>query len=557
MNDSLVLSLGHNSSAILIRGREVVGGYETERLTGTKSDSKFPELPILELKKRFGFRTPMDVYVSHWELFGDVSKMSAKHWNPKVVSEVSGGGHLFQTNEFFTHHDAHAWSAVSFAGSESEFPQTPSDSSYVFVMDGFGTFGEHMSFYRLIDGIPVLLERKFGFGHSLGLLYQYTTAFLGMKQNQDEYKLLAYEAHVEEFSAEVLSRLDEMCGSWSDYYCTALGAYMEPDKTDPLLNVGALPNTAAKVADMLSGVVKASTLSSPDERGRRILCAYFTQKVVEEVVKSFVYKYQPKNVVLVGGLFYNVKLNNLVASMVPGLTCIMPLAGDQGAGLGVYKAINSDFQFPGNLLWGHRDLSRKSFDSQDSREIGLAYFADEDAAFLEVRRQLSANGMVNLVRGAMEYGPRALCNTSTLAVPSPEVARKINHLNARTNEMPFAPVMTEAQAKGLLVDCDRIHKSLDFMICTREYKPGAEIGMMGAAHRFPRQNKYSARPQICRDPRMVEILEEYGPLINTSFNFHGVPIPFSDEQVRYSHVMERARSAEDVPVTVVVGGSEA
>ena len=71
--DGLVLTLGHNSSAILVRDNRIVAGYETERLTGIKSDSAFPEKPIVELEKRFGFRPQTDVYVSHWELVGDVA----------------------------------------------------------------------------------------------------------------------------------------------------------------------------------------------------------------------------------------------------------------------------------------------------------------------------------------------------------------------------------------------------------------------------------------------------------------------------------------------------
>lgn len=549
--NALVLSLGHNSSAILVSDDRIVAGYETERLTGKKSDSIFPELPIRELQRRFELVGPTDLYVSHWELFGEIDRNMPKHWDPKVIREVSAGGHVFSVNPAFTHHDAHAWSAVAFVG--DEFPRSPSDSAYVFVMDGFGTFGEHMSFYRYIDGIPVLLERKYGFGSSLGLLYQYTTAFIGMKQNQDEYKLLAFEAHIDEY-AKFRKKIDEQVVSWSEYYMKAVSAYMEPDKTDPMLNVGALPNTAENVAGMLSSVIK-SLGTTLDERGRRIVCSYFTQRIVEEVVTYFVDKYQPKNLILVGGLFYNVKINNLVTSKVPGLTSIMPLAGDQGAGLGVYKAINPSFEWPGHLFWGPRDLDRKSYEG--ANEMGLLYFDDEDEAFEEIDEQLRTNFLVNVVRGPMEFGPRALCNTSTLARPDLTTAATINHLNNRTNEMPFAPVMTADQATIYLENCDKVHKSLDYMICTRDFRKGTHLDLPGASHKYPDGDRYSARPQITEDPRITELLDRYGPLINTSFNYHGVPIVCTDEQIRHSHAMELARSeTQGVPTTVVIGGKK-
>lgn len=549
MNDAIVLSLGHNSSAVLIKDHRVVCGYETERLTGVKSDSTFPGEAVTEILRWHQITKPLDVYVSHWELFGDVTRMKSKHWDPNFVALLlEGGGRLYQTDDHFTHHDAHAWSVVSFAG--KDFPQKPDDRTYLFVMDGFGTFGEHMSFYRLVDGIPILLERRYGFGSSLGLLYQYTTAYLGMKQNQDEYKLLAFEAHVEEIGSEAIKALDAMCESWSDFYRRSLCMFMEPDKTDPLLSIGALPMTAEKVSNMLSAVVKATGVET--ERHRRIVCAYFTQSLVENVVLMFLEKYRPGNVVLVGGLFYNVKLNNMVSQEVPGKTCIMPLAGDQGAGLGVYASANPDFVFPESLCWGRRDLFSGPVESE-IEEIGIKVCLDPDAGYDLVRDRLKRHGMVNLVRGPMEFGPRALCHTSTLARPTTKVADRINRLNNRTNEMPFAPVMTESQARGRLLDYDKIHKSLDYMICTRNYIPGAEADMMGAAHRYPRQNSYSARPQVTRESWMVSLLEEFGPLINTSANYHGQPIICSNEQIRYMHVMQKSRSSEpDVPTTVVI-----
>lgn len=551
MNDALVLSLGHNSSAVLIRDNRILAGYETERLSGVKSDSSFPKLPILELQKRFKLRDKVDFYVSHWELFGEAKLMKPKHWDPTLVHQIANGGHVFETNPMFTHHDAHAWSAVSFAG---QFPKTPQDNTYVFVMDGFGTFGEHMSFYRYVDGVPILLERKFGFRSSLGLLYQYTTAFLGMKMNQDEYKLLAFEAHIDEYP-EMIDRIDVLAETWVQFYIKSVSAYMEPDVTDPLLDVGALPHVAQAVSEMLEGICKA--LDIQDERARRVVCSYVAQKITEEVVMMFLHKYQPTNIILAGGLFYNVKVNSMVARNVPGKTCIMPLAGDQGAGLGVYSSINPDFRWPEHLFWGIRDLDRGFFDSKEMEDIGIHYFENEDDGFAMVRDQLEEHGLVNLVRGNMEYGPRALCNTTTLGLPDKLTANCINDMNDRTNEMPFAPVVTAEQASYVFEDCDKVHRSLEYMVCTRDYSGKWAHTVPGAAHKYPRQDKFSGRPQITSDPSMVKLLGEYGPLINTSFNYHGVPIPCTDTQIRYSHVMERQRSKYDnVPVTVVIGGSE-
>jgi predicted NodU family carbamoyl transferase len=240
-----------------------------------------------------------------------------------------------------------------------------------------------------------------------------------------------------------------------------------------------------------------------------------------------------KNLLLSGGLFYNVKLNSLIAKEVKGQTCIMPVAGDQGAGLGVYQRHVGDLVWPEHLFWGERNLQIAPNDTWLYGSVNM------DNVKAAIDGALDHEGFVNIVRGAMEFGPRALCNTSTLAIPDPEIGAKINRINDRTNEMPFALVVTQAQADNLFEDCDKIHKSLEYMICTRDFKPGKHVGLMGGAHYYPDRDVYTCRPQITSDPHLVRLLTEHGPLINTSFNFHGVPIVRDGGQIKNTHRMQR------------------
>lgn len=548
--DSLVLTLGHNSSAILIRDNAIVAGFEEERLSGIKSDSHFPEKSIGQLIKLHGLIEPT-IFVSHWELFGQVNAMNKKHWDQEYIQRTFGKPKIFETNDEFTHHDAHAWSAILFA---EPFPCDIADKTMIFVMDGFGTFGEHMSFYKYVDGIPHLVSRKFGFGSSLGLLYQYTTAFLGMKQNQDEYKLLAYEAHIGQVSVSE-KLLNDCIDVYTEKYLTSLASYQLADKTDPMLSIGALPTYAAEVANMLSSVLKIVQNDGPEfsEKERRIIIAHFTQSVVERVVHYFIGEYEPKNLILVGGLFYNVKLNNMISNNIEGKTCIMPLAGDQGAGLGLYKAMHSGFNWPGHLYWGTRTLEEDQFKGIDGIVYATKNTSCEELTQGWIHEFIKNGRIINIVRGSMEFGPRALCHTSTLALPNPIIANEINRVNNRVNEMPFAPVMNQNQAQLLLQDTDKIHKSLEYMICTRDLKPGAIDNLRGAAHKYPKSTKYSARPQITSDPFIGELVQSFGPLINTSFNYHGVPIVYNADQIKHTHAMEQSHESEYPPVTVVIG----
>lgn len=546
--DDLILTLGHNSSAILVRDGKIVAGYEEERMSGIKSDSHFPEQSIQELDNRFGITSPT-IFISHWQLHGDVNLMSPKHWKGSLIKQKFPGSQIFQTNDEFTHHDAHAWSAILFGES---MPCQSKDKTYIFVMDGFGTYGEHISIYRFVDGIPILLTRKYGFGTSLGLLYQYTTAYLGMKQNQDEYKLLAYEAYIEDVAPKILfNNLRKSIETYSEIYLTKLAGFATLDRSDPLLNLGALPVFASSVADMLSAVLVSCTKDQIEltEREKRIVIAYFTQSVVENVVLHFVHEYAPVNVLLVGGLFYNVKLNNLIANEIAGKTCIMPLAGDQGAGLGLYKAMHSGFKWPGHLYWGPRTLKEESFADID----GLIFTKTSDDGWESIRQLVGEGHMVNVVEGNMEFGPRALCHTSTIARPSLQMARDINFVNHRVNEMPFAPLVNATFVHNL-EGFEKIHKSLEYMICTRNLKPGTEQFYQGACHKYPLEDKYTVRPQVVKPNTPIDdLVSEFGPLINTSFNYHGVPIVWNELQIRHTHVMEQSHECSNPPITVVIG----
>jgi predicted NodU family carbamoyl transferase len=550
MMDALCLTLGHNSSAILIRNGKILGGYETERLTKVKADSSFPELPIKELYNRFSIEPDVEIMVGHWSLDGTLESMVKKHWNPEFIKTMFPKASIQSLGPTFTHHDSHAYSAMCFAG--PEFPREPVDNSFVFVMDGFGTFGEHMSAYKLYGNVAVLQWRKFGFGTSMGLFYQYTTGYLGMKQNQDEYKLLAYEAYIEDAKSYIDNKQFELqISKWSDHFCQSLDQFETDPSTDPLISISALPMFAHRVVGIHDSVLDAIGFHSDDIRMKRIIVAYFTQSVVEAVVSYVVHMFSPSNVILSGGLFYNVKVNSMVSRQVRGKTCVMPLAGDQGAALGIYHS-KYGLKWPGHLYWGPRDLT---YFPASCTPTGL-FIVDNDHAAMDLADTILRNdGQVNVIRGAMEFGPRALCHTSTLAKTNKGTCDYINHLNDRTHEMPFAPVVSPGRVSEMFEDVDKIHKSLEYMIITRDYKPEFGEKHPGAAHWDVNRGLYTGRPQVTHDPEMVRLLQNHKILVNTSYNYHGVPIVYDWNDILNTHNKQLLRVVENHhPSTVVVTG---
>lgn len=530
MSKSMVLTLGHNSSAIVVQNGNILGGYEEERLSNIKSDSAFPNQAIERLIYRFGKHYD-DVCIGHWFTSGMIS--ANKYINMPMIEALSGGVvHSIQNG--LSHHDSHLLSAKVFAN-YYDFPK----KHLAIVADGFGTYGECITIYDCDHTGHRILSRYFGYGNSLGMLYQYTTAYLGMKMNNHEYKLLGYEAHIKEALSD--TEIDFMhsiiFNDASTRVKTLILENIDRD-TDPIVNKSALAATQHEVANLLDGILEQLEKTDCDLEQKRIIISYYVQGIVESVIASLIDLHKPRNLLVSGGLFYNVKLNSMLADKVEKL-CVMPLAGDQGAGLGIYQAVHGDLKWPGHLAWGHRNLHNVEGDgiiTIDSSNI--------DSAIEVASQQIIKDGCVNIVRDSMEFGPRSLCNTATIADPTMDIVEKINAMNDRTTIMPMAPAMTSEQVSSMLKDSQKVVGSLEYMITTRDVNPEFVDSMKGAAHHYPVNGRWTCRPQVVgsNDVLMTELLEGFGPLINTSFNYHGVPIAFEKESIEYSHSKQNEKS---------------
>lgn len=549
----LLLTLGHNSSAILVRNGHIVAGFEEERLTKQKSDSSFPRSAIEQLKHLHSeaFGNISDVYISHWFTDGQLPDIHDKYFDPLYFEFNLPEAKVHSVSMDFTHHDAHAWSAIAFAG--DLFPKR---RTLLMVADGFGNFGETMSLYWMgSNGEPKLFRRSFGYESSLGLMYQYATAFLELKENQDEYKLLGYEAHVQDYmleeEIEILCELAEKNG---DEHLDIILSRDVVDRYDPLLSLDALPALRVQYAIHFQKILDKLGIDRQYSReAKRAIIAYYVQTRLEHTVKAIVHDLNVENLIVVGGLFMNVKLNNELSKSIPGNLCIMPLAGDQGAALGLYHAMERDLIFPNHLFWGTREYYSMEFDRLHM------FNDDEDEYGPFITSLLQQDYIVNVVKGNMEFGARALGNTTTLARPSQQNVDYINSLNGRSTIMPMAPIVTRREGNRLFKNLIQIHMSLEYMICTRDFMTMHD-SYMGAAHSVPTYDPdnptgYTGRPQVIDDshwlyPILANMNNEM--LINTSFNEHGMPICYSMQDVLRCHQYQLSNDSEQRVCTVII-----
>lgn len=543
---SLVLTLGHNSSAALVQDGHVLAAYEEERLSEIKSDSAFPYKAIKAIVYRYGSQFD-NCFVGHWFNAGNLT--SCKYYDEDfILNYVSDRSEIYSLNSEFSHHDSHKLAAIQFY--RANCIDKLKEGDFSIVADGFGTFGECLSIYSHendCDGI--LMYRAFNYSNSLGLLYQYATLFLGMKMHNHEYKMLGYEAHIhEELSEADIAKLEDFADDEAEKRVNKMFV-ASLSKTDPIVNLNALDECKKVIFDKLRAICDLFDLSDQNIYKKRVVISYFVQRVVEMTMVEIVKQLGANKLILSGGLFYNVKLNNLLSKHCQQI-CVLPVAGDQGAGLGVYQYYQQDLKWPSTLCLGHRELQDNDFEDYIESVKGLYVYDKAHNYYDAIFNALQENGFVNVIGLSMEFGPRALGNTTTLALPSLENVELINKLNDRTFVMPMAPMMTNEQFEKYAKSGKNVIGSNHYMVTTVDVTDEAIIDFPGGIHQY--KDGATCRPQIVKGSIFASLCHAFGPLINTSFNYHGVPIVFDAEQIVRSHKAQLKNAPEGVKVNTII-----
>ena len=579
MNNYLLITLGHGSSAIYVDNsgdKQNIIGYEQERLSRIKSDSQFPIDAVHEIMHNVGIAKMKGckVLISHWFNNFDEENMQFNKYLPKecfeelceIASDIK-----FTCGNKFSHHDAHAYSAYAFYRYNSEkFVTEKRDSApiHFIVADGFGNDEEVLSIYRVDNTHDDLhlISRTYGYDYSLGLMYQYATSFVGMKENRDEYKFLGYESHILEFyDIEDVNKIAKFAGQYISMFIKNIGANKRTDIKDGIIDFDELRRTKNFWYRTFAKLLDVANAADSSCDKKRAVVAYFIQYIVENVMKEIIKEFNIRHLCVAGGCFFNVKLNNAILNSIDGHFCVMPLAGDQGAAIGMYDyECDIDFEFK-SLSWGKRRLYNiEKFCDFNRMHVIKVKNHDYSEAIKVIANIIAKGEIVDLIHGNMEFGPRALCNTSTIFLPFETLVAKNNKMNKRNEVMPCAPVCTAGNAVKLfdVSELLRVIGSDSYMICTHEYKNRNKVfTYSGVMHKMPLSLKYTGRPQvICNDGLMSGILQKVQDLtdirclVNTSFNAHGNPIVFDTAEIisNYKYQCEHLDETESKPYLIVV-----
>jgi carbamoyltransferase len=535
---------GHDSGAALIDEDRVVFAANEERFTKRKLEIKFPVNAIQEALKQAKLK-PSDIEniaFTTTELTKTASRvfpsMKENYYSfrrrkiPKppfenlrhhlkynitsigilplcgTISRACVSGELKRIGfenfklDIVEHHTAHAATAAFTSGM---------DRALVITLDGLGD-GLCGSVSTFENG---RLERRLAIKarDSIGIFFEQVTNILGMRELEDEGKVMAMACYSYPFAFE-----ENRMKDFFKVVGTTMTAKYGPSKQ------------FTELQSMAWGM--------PREQ-----FAYMAQQLLENVLAKYVSnlidRYSIGDVVLAGGIFANVKANMMMRNLEHlKHWYVFPHMGDGGIALGsaLYSAYEktgrSSFDFSAYL---GSEYSQEYTENIAKSDRSLACQREDEAEQASHAAELIEKGnYLFWFQGKMEYGPRALGNRSILTRSDSEEAKERLNIYVKKREwfQPFAPSIISGDAERILdydgkgVDRDR-HMTMAYNVKEKARPLTKSVMHIDG----------SARPHVVGDenPAYAELLRKlkrktgHGIVLNTSFNLHGFPIVMTPE----------------------------
>ncbi|MBF5012444.1 carbamoyltransferase [Burkholderia pseudomultivorans] len=439
-------------------------------------------------------------------------------WHPLFLSSIvnaprqlAGGAphHLQRRFRGVTHDGPFRWHFVEhhLAHEASAFLAAPFDHCAVMTMDGRGE--RATTSYGAFDGRTYRRLGQVDLPHSLGLLYERVTRYLGFLHSSDEYKVMALASYGKPVYAEPMRGLVRYCGE---------GRYETVDRDLVALfgpareRGGPITPQHCDVAHALQLVLEETTL---------------------QAVEWLAAQSDERQLAMAGGVALNCVMNAKIRDRGPfDDVWVQPAAGDAGTALGA--ALWTDFRMRGargDWRMEHAYLGPSYSDAAIEaflQEAQLPYRKLSDVA-AQTAALLAANRVIGWFQGRMEFGPRALGARSILASPiDPGMQQRLNRIKDREDFRPVAPVVLEAKAHEWFSGGRREPLRAPFMLFVYDVLPerGERIPAVRHIDGTARVQTVDAQ----QHPLLHALLTEFDALtgvpvlVNTSFNTRGEPI---------------------------------
>jgi carbamoyltransferase len=420
---------------------------------------------------------------------------------------------------FVDHHLCHQASA---------FLASPFEHCAVLTLDGRGedattTYGVYRD-NRYTPLGEVLMP------HSLGMLYERITSYLGFLHSSDEYKVMALAAMGQPTALDVLrSHIKLLPDGHYEILPMDLAALFGPARE----RGGPMEQHHLDLAASLQALLEDTVLQ---------LATWLREKSGE------------RRLAMAGGVALNCVMNaRLRDSGIFDEVWVQPAAGDAGTALGA--ALWTDAVERRKQESAGKDvaaleraahstsLAARAWQMVDAY-LGPGFDDDEIEQLLHwaklpyrklddpvqtAAQLLAQDKVIGWFQERMEFGPRALGARSILASPiHAEMQARINELKDREDFRPVAPAIPQENLAEWFTPADANGGQAPFMLFIYDVLPEQAGRIPAACHsdRTARVQTVSADT----NPRYHALLKAFGELtgvpvlINTSFNVRGEPV---------------------------------
>ncbi len=436
-------------------------------------------------------------------------------WDPLFLSSIVNaprhlvGGvphHLQARMRGFNLDDPHRWHFVAhhLSHAASAFHASPFQDAAILTLDGRGE--RATTTYAVGRGNDIELLGFVNMPHSLGILYEQVTGYLGFLHSCDEYKVMALASFGQ---PQYVKEFRDIIRLGSDGRYTIESPRLEERFGPARLRGGPLEQRHYDIAHSLQVVLEDTAI---------------------EMARWLHQKTGLKDLCMAGGVALNCVMNARIRDRGPFKRIwVQPAAGDAGTALGAALWIDAKERGGAERPW-----------QMDHAFLGPEYSDQEIEEFLrwsklpyrrlqnvpeETADILVQDRVIGWFQGRMEFGPRALGARSILASPlHADMQARLNEIKDREDFRPVAPVVLEEEASHWFTNA----RVSPFMLFVYDVQPDK-------ADRIPavRHVDGTARIQtINRRQNEVyyDLLKAFQArtgvpvLVNTSFNTRGEPI---------------------------------
>jgi carbamoyltransferase len=521
----------HDSAAALIKDGALIAAAEDERFTHVKHGKRPVPFTAYELPfhaidyclqeagitinevDHIAYSFDPALLQSNGQATGGTSPVFSEQWNELFLAYTQqapqylrdGYPHHLQKRfagmviqpgkwHFVEHHIAHAASA---------FYPSPFSEAAVLTLDGRGELAS--TSYYLGEGNSLVKIGEVCMPHSLGILYEKITTYLGFLHSSDEYKVMALASYGKPTYVDQFRSFIHV----NRYGCFTIDNFSPEEAFGPARKKGG------------------------EYEQRFFDVAHSLQKVLEETVLQLVnwlyHETKVDNLCMAGGVALNCVLNAVIRDQGPFKKIwVQPAAGDAGTALGAALWVDRKFtggapiQLMEHAYWGpaYSDADVESL----LQWMKIPYKRLNNVA-KETACLLAQNKVIGWFQGRMEFGPRALGSRSILASPvDANMQQKLNEIKDREDFRPVAPVVMEEVAGEWFENA----AVSPFMLFVFNVIPDKADKIPAVRH-----VDGTARIQtINREQHILyyDLLNEFNKLtgvpvlINTSFNTRGEPI---------------------------------